>query len=259
MSSRRRGEQGEQARGDDGQLLDAAEPERIREQAADGAQPHVAEYRAAVDGGRKPLEDERQWQQEQPARRQLPARVCDRPDTGRAPPALGEDHPESRRGDAADRRHDPDDVELRGRAQHHESDTARTDCGGGCRKRTDPVAEHERPQTEDDQRLHSGDCRCDAAGQPFCGEEQQREERADVEDAESQRLHPPAARRKSAAQSESHQPRGERSEEAGQQRMTGGQQLGRHEVRRAPGDGGQRCEEQQSQPVHDFSLCPIQT
>lgn len=54
MSSRRRGEQGEQARGDDGQLLDAAEPERIREQAADGAQPHVAEYRAAVDGGGNP-------------------------------------------------------------------------------------------------------------------------------------------------------------------------------------------------------------
>ena len=82
------------------------------------------------------------------------------------------------------------------------------------------------PESADDQqRLHRDDGRGDATRKPICGDEQQREERADIQRSEHDRAPPPGAVRQSSGQRDEHESGRESADHGSQQRTPRREQL----------------------------------
>ena len=126
------------------------------------------------------------------------------------------------------------------RAEDEQADAGDTGRAGDDRARGQPFAEQAGGQAGDEHRLDRADGRGDPAGQPVRGDEQQREERADVEGAEHQRPPPPVAPRQLRVSAVSSRPAGRRADDRREQRAVRRQQLARDQVGRPPDGGGER-------------------
>ena len=93
--------------------------------------------------------------------------------------------------------------------------------------------------------------RGEAAGQVVGGQEDQREEQADVADAQHDRPPPPDARGELPAQGEQHQADRQRPHGRREQRAVGRQELLGDDVRRAPRGGGDHRQEDEA-PANSF-------
>ncbi|WP_189032756.1 MarR family winged helix-turn-helix transcriptional regulator [Nocardia rhizosphaerihabitans] len=84
------------------------------------------------------------------------------------------------------------------------------------------------------------DCRGRPSGQPVRGDEQEREERADIEHGRHDRLPPPGPGRQCASECHQQQPGGQCAGRRGQQRPVGWQQQSRCGIDRSERDGSER-------------------
>jgi hypothetical protein len=224
---------------------DAAEPERVRDGGSDGREVGVAGEVGPRQRRRwRPFDGERDRRRHQAARDKLPSRRRQQRRRGR--PAFGEHDARGHHGSSAERSRGAGGVQRRVAAEHEQPHAHDADRTGNDDARRGALTEDSPGQRHDQQRLDRDDGRGDAARQPIRGNEQQREERADVQRSEHDGPPPPGALRQPSGQRHEHEPGRERAGHGGQQRTPRREPLARDEVRRAPDRG--------SQPGHCESL-----
>jgi hypothetical protein len=108
-----------------------------------------------------------------------------------------------------------------GSGQHREGDAGNPDQTRGNGTPGDALGQQENAEPGHEQRLHRPEDRRHPAGQPVRGDEEQREEDADVERAEHRRLPPPGATRQPAGDGEEHEPGRQRPQHPAEQRPIG--------------------------------------
>ena len=221
-----------------GERTDAAKPERVSEGGSDDREVGVAGEVARRQRGRwRPFDGERDRRSDQASRYELPAgRRQQR--RGRRP-ALAEHDPGGHHGRGAERGGDADSVQRRTAAEHEQAHAHDTGGAGDGDVGRDALTQEPPGKRRDQQRLHRDDRRGDATRKPICGDEQQREERADIQRAEHDRAPPPAAVGQASGQRDEHESGWESANHGSQQRASRREQLAGDQVRRAPDRGSQ--------------------
>ena len=175
-------DQADQRGGAGAEAAYAGEPRDVGEAGADQRQVGEGDQAPRVDGRGCPLDQQRDRQQEQPARDQLPGGEGEQ--VGRGLPALDQHEAERRDGHGAEGGGDADDVHRPAAAQHQQRDADQADDAAG---EAEPGRPLRRPRGHASAMTTSGDIAVIVAasppGQVVGRQEDQREERADVEHA----------------------------------------------------------------------------